>query len=147
MRHDRDEAFCFRRRLQAPGHGADGFFGDLAGAECVPAEALADGDIEENGLALAATVFSDFDERATMLGGEVGGVDVGDRRAEGDAVADEIAHEAEDQRVDGLVRRIVAEPETEFVRRDGYAALLGDPGGLAAAGQAHQDDDALLRQR
>jgi hypothetical protein len=25
--------------------------------------------------------------------------------------------------------------------------LLGDPGGLAATGQAHQDDDALVRQR
>lgn len=89
----------------------------------------------------------DFDEWSAVFGGEIGRVDVGDRRAEGDAVADEIAHQAEDQRVDGLVRRIVAEPEADLFRPDGHAALVGDPGGLAAAGQAHQDDDSLLRQR
>ena len=67
--------------------------------------------------------------------------------AEGEAVANEVAHEFEDQAVDGLVRGVVFQPAAEFVRGDGYAAVLGDPSGLAAAGQAHQDDDALLRQR
>lgn len=75
------EAFGFHRRLRAPGHGAVGFFRNFAEAESVAAEALFDGDVEEGGFALAAAVCDDFDERAAVFGGEIGRVDVGNRRA------------------------------------------------------------------
>jgi len=92
-------------------------------------------------------MFGDLDEWAAVFAGEICGVNVSDRRAEGDSHANEVTHQTKNQAVDGLIGGVVAEPAAEFVRRDRYSVLLGYPSGFTAAGESDQNDDSLLRQR
>lgn len=93
--------------MEFGGHLDEHIFGHLAGALAISFEADGERGIEEDSLDFDTMFGGDFEVWLALGAGEVGGVDVGDRAVDFEALDEQVADGGEDARVDRLVGFVV----------------------------------------
>jgi len=130
------EAFFEDGGLELFAHFAHDVFAYASVALGIALEANFKWNIKEDGLDFVSKAFSHLDPLATLVDGEVGGVDVVPGHAGDEAGAEQGAEGGKDEALVALFFDVVEEDVAEQVAGERGDSAAAEPGGLAGAGEA-----------